>query len=179
MFSGSGRLGRQLILFSTLLGVALASAQQPSPATFDLDKGREVMLVLDGQWRFHPGDDPRWSDPAFNDSAWPLIRSDKSWSDQGYKNMSGYAWYRAAVLVPAAEKPFALYIPAISTKYQVFVDGKPLDHCRDEELGGTPVSSPPIVCTLPTQTPQAHAISLAVRVWHYPHWAMYFGGGME
>jgi sigma-B regulation protein RsbU (phosphoserine phosphatase) len=178
MFSGSGRLGRQLILCSTLFGVALASAQQPSPATFDLDKGREVMLVLDGQWRFHPGDDPRWSDPAFNDSAWPLIRSDKSWSDQGYKNMSGYAWYRARVLVPAGEKPLALYIPRIRTKYQVFVDGRPLPHCRDQELGETAVASPPIVCSLPPQTPQPHSLTLAIRVWHWPHWAMYFGGGM-
>jgi hypothetical protein len=178
MFRGSGRLGRLLILCSILFGVALASAQQPSPATFDLDKGREVILVLDGQWRFHPGDDPRWADPAFNDSAWPLLRSDKTWSDQGYKDMSGYAWYRARVLVPAAEKPLALYIPNIATKYQVFVDGNPLDQCREEELGGAPVSSPPTVCTLPTQTPQAHAITLAVRVWHWPHWAMYYGGGI-
>ena len=134
--------------------------------------------MLDDLWRFHPGDDPRWADPALNDSAWPLLLSDKSWSEQGYKDMSGYAWYRARVLVPAGEKPLALYIPRTNSKFQVFVNGKPLDHCRDEELGGTPVSSPPIVCTLLTQTQRAHAITLAVRVWHWPRWATYFGGGM-
>src|SRR5215469_11787000 len=160
MFSGSGRLGRLLILSFILFGVALASAQQPSPATFDLDKGREVMLVLNGLWRFHPGDDPRWADPSFNDSAWPLLRGDKSWSDQGYKNMGGYAWYRARVLVPAAEKPLALYIPRIYTDYQVFADGKPLEHCRASELGRGPIYNLPTVCTLPSSTPGAHPLTL-------------------
>ena len=47
---------------------------------------------------FHPGDDPRWVDPAFDDSKWPLISAEKGWSEQGYKNMSGTAWYRAKVL---------------------------------------------------------------------------------
>lgn len=137
------------------------------------------MAMLDGLWHFHPGDNMHWADPAFDDSAWPLIHADKPWSEQGYGNMSGYAWYRARVLVPAEEKPLALYIPLIMTKYQVFVDGKPLEHCRDRELGRATVSSPPIVCTLPPQASQPHSIILAVRVWHWPQWAMYYGGGIQ
>lgn len=178
MFSSSRRLGSLVVLCSILFGVSLASAQQPSPATFDLDKGREVMLSLDGLWRFHPGDDPHWADPAFNDSAWPLIRSDKSWSDQGYKNMSGYAWYRARVLVPAAEKPLALYIPRIYPNYQVFVDGKLLEHCRDQYLEQTPLYPNPVVCPLPAGTAQPHSLTLAIRMWQWPRWATYDSGGL-
>ena len=28
---------------------------------------------LDGMWKHHTGDDPRWADPAFDDSAWPTV----------------------------------------------------------------------------------------------------------
>ena len=29
---------------------------------------------LSGMWKHHTGDDPRWADPAFDDSAWPSVR---------------------------------------------------------------------------------------------------------
>ena len=29
---------------------------------------------LSGIWKQHTGDDPRWADPAFDDSAWPSVR---------------------------------------------------------------------------------------------------------
>ncbi len=33
-------------------------AQSSTPGTFDLALDREPMVVLDGSWRFHPGDYP-------------------------------------------------------------------------------------------------------------------------
>jgi hypothetical protein len=63
------------------------------------------------------------ADPAFDDSNWPLIRSDKGWSGQGYKNMAGTAWYRAKVLIPEGEGPLAIYVPYVQTSYQLFADG--------------------------------------------------------
>ena len=51
-------------------------------------------------WRFHTGDDPRWDDPTFDDSQWRLLAGNKSWDDQGYRQYSGYAWYRIHIKVP-------------------------------------------------------------------------------
>src|ERR1700731_3476473 len=51
--------------------------------SFDLDTGRERLVSLDGDWRFHPGDSPTdsgsfaWAQPAFDDSAWKLLDSRK------------------------------------------------------------------------------------------------------
>ena len=28
---------------------------------------------LAGIWKHHAGDDPRWANPAFDDSAWPAV----------------------------------------------------------------------------------------------------------
>jgi len=65
---------RRFASLAVLLFAATAAAQ-----SFDLDRGREPMLSLDGNWRFHPGDSPSapgshqplWAAPAFDDSAWP------------------------------------------------------------------------------------------------------------
>jgi hypothetical protein len=36
------------------------------------------MMSFDGLWHFHTGADPAWASPVFDDSQWPLLRSDKS-----------------------------------------------------------------------------------------------------
>src|SRR5580698_7861755 len=78
---------------------------QPTPAVFDLDQGRELSVPIGGLWRFQVGDDVdganRWASPSFDDSQWPLIRADRSWSEQGFDDLSGSAWYRAKLRIPA------------------------------------------------------------------------------
>src|SRR3954468_12855810 len=34
---------------------------------------RAAATLLDGAWRFHPGDDPAWADPGMNDDGWEAI----------------------------------------------------------------------------------------------------------
>ena len=87
-------------LVAVLLSIAAwLPAQSSISGTFDLASDREPVVVLDGSWRFHPGDDPdgqlNWADANFDDSTWSLIRGDKSWDGQGYENLDGFAWYRA------------------------------------------------------------------------------------
>jgi hypothetical protein len=51
-------------------------------------------MELDGPWRFHVGDDPRWADPGFDDSAWTTVTLSKPLTEQGIDAYSGYGWYR-------------------------------------------------------------------------------------
>ena len=66
-------------LFSVLLvslawlSLLLCAASGLHAQTFNLQTGREPVACLDGLWRFHPGDNPVWSDPNFDDSQWPLL----------------------------------------------------------------------------------------------------------
>ena len=100
-----------------LIGLPRLPAQ-----VFDLGKDREPMMALDGLWRFHPGDDPDgklgWAQPDFDDSKWALISSEIGWSDQGYRNMSGMAWYRAKVFVGKDNSQLSLYIPKCYSSYR-------------------------------------------------------------
>jgi hypothetical protein len=106
-----------------LVMLAMAVCTLACAQSFDLTNGRIPVASLDGLWRFHTGDDPAWADPNFNDSQWPLLRSDKDWSSQGYKDYSGFAWYRFQVTVPAGVGQISLYLPLIFTCYEVYADG--------------------------------------------------------
>ncbi|MGD0737838.1 MAG: SpoIIE family protein phosphatase [Terracidiphilus sp.] len=177
----------RLVCFAAAVSAATLSAQ-----SFDLDKGRESIVSLAGLWRFHPGDSPTlpstnprdqptplWAQPNFDDSAWPLLLSGRSWSTQGYTGLSGFAWYRFTVDIPAGNKPTSLMLAPIVTSYQVYVDGN--------LVGGSGRMPPTILPNTVisyriyplTQSGSAsqRTVQVAIRVWHSPIWAGYVGGG--
>jgi sigma-B regulation protein RsbU (phosphoserine phosphatase) len=159
------------------------AASKNGEASFNYEASREPVVSLDGLWHFHPGDDAKWSDPAFDDSNWPLLRSDQPWSDQGYPGMSGFGWYRFNILVPAMHPALALDLGPIVTSWQAFVDGKLVT-----SVGHMPPNIFPTVNSnyhlVPLIGPGAgseHSASrrilVAIRVWHSPIWSSYIGGG--
>jgi hypothetical protein len=91
-------------------------AQNPLCAqSFDLAHDRLPLTSLDGLWRFQTGDDPAWAAPDFNDSKWPLLRSDQDWAKQGYKDYSGVAWYRFQLVLPEGSEQISISLPEINT----------------------------------------------------------------
>jgi hypothetical protein len=172
--------------------LALAASAACLPAqSFDLDRGREPLVSLDGLWRFHPGDSPLqgsqpkgeraelWAEPGFDDSSWKLLKSDQSWSAQGYPGLSGFGWYRFRVQVPPADKPTALLLAPIVTSFEVYVDG----HFAGSSGRMPPSTIPSTVFSYklfpltPAGSPQARTVQVAIRVWHSPVWSSYVGGG--
>ncbi len=170
-------------LFSVLL-VSLASLSLLLCAipglhaqTFNLQTGSEPVASLDGLWRFHTGDDPAWANPYFDDSQWPLLRSDETWGQQGYKNYGGFAWYRFTVAVPEGSRNWSIYLGPMETGYQLYVDG---------HLAG---SFGPILSSLnyaissrsfdlsPAAASGPRTFHIAIRAWHLPVWADYVPGG--
>src|SRR5580698_3754421 len=180
--------GPSLRRLAALAAVILACALALHAQSFDLDRDRQPLVSLDGNWRFHPGDSPPepassnsflWAQQTFDDSAWPLLKSDRSWSDQGYPNLSGYAWYRFTLRMPAASQPTSLLLAPILTSFQVFADGK---------LVGQSGQMPPTIVPNARLSPQvfpltqststtSQTIQVAIRVWHSPMGAGYVGGG--
>lgn len=163
---------RKLLLLLALTAPGLSACAQ----VFDMDRDRVPMAPLDGLMRFHTGDDPRWSDPGFDDSGWPLIASERSWSEQGYQDYGGFAWYRFKVILPRQHPQLGLYIPGIVTSYQVFADGQLVG-----SFGGFPPHA--TIYNLHHHIvllPQEHGsqMEIAIRVWHWPRWASHTGGGM-
>src|SRR5210317_1793663 len=63
-----------------LLVIALASFGFNNPTALPVlslsEQGlKEISLPPDRGWKYHPGDNPDWSAPDFDDSSWELIGS--------------------------------------------------------------------------------------------------------
>jgi phosphoserine phosphatase RsbU/P len=179
---------RHLFLFLGLLaqplGILRAQLTGPPiirtpPANFSLITGRAPIAYLAGQWRFQPGDDPHFADPGFDDSHWELLDSYQSWSQQGYKDLSGFAWYRFRVTVPAGDQAFSLLLPAIYTSYQCFIDGELRLATGDFPPRKYMIYQiVPAAVALPTASRrQDKTFTVALRVWHSPFIAGFIGGG--
>jgi len=187
------RLCPHLRRLAVLSALALAGAVSFHAQSFDLDRDRESLVSLDGLWRFHPGDSPPasasanspdatpgflWAEPNFDDSAWTLLKSDRSWSGQGYKDMSGYGWYRFTVHVPAGDAPTSLMLAPIVTSFQLFVDGHlvGISGQMPTIVPNTRISHQVFPLTQSASS-TARTLHIAIRVWHSPIWAGYMGGG--
>jgi phosphoserine phosphatase RsbU/P len=175
-------------IFGWLAALAFCVPAAVLPAqSFDLDRGRQAVVSLDGFWRFHPGDSPKdsatgaflWAQPGFDDSGWKLLRSDESWSDQGYPGMGGYAWYRFTIEIPPGSKPTSLLLAPIVSGFELFVGGR---------FDGSSSDMPPIMVPntrfsyrlfplAQAGSGAARTVHVAIRVWHSPVWSSYMGGG--
>jgi Stage II sporulation protein E (SpoIIE) len=152
------------------------------PGTFNFDRDREPIISLNGVWRFHPGDDPDgklgWAKPDFDDSSWPLLRSNTGWGEQGYEGYSGFAWYRFKVLLPNEQRRWAISLPRLLTSYQIFADNRLIG-----QFGGMPPHAEYVVgfdqiFALPGGLPSpGHAVTFAIRVWHWPRLPKGVSGG--
>lgn len=134
-----------VIVFSALHAFAQPAQRGLTAATSTHDAHQIVLgkaaVELTGPWKFHTGDDPRWADPGFNDSAWgamdltpPAGSVDPSlgssgyipgWTANGFPGYSGYAWYRLRFHIMAGQSQLALLMPIdVDDAYQVFWNGK-------------------------------------------------------
>ena len=166
------------ICVSVSLGCICAAQAQPAGGKFSFDLDREPIASLDGQWRFHAGDDPRWSQPDFDDNNWTLIRTGQSWYTQGFPQLDGFAWYRATIQIPDKPQDLSLLVPYVVTSYQVFANGQLLGG-----VGAIPPRKHPVgqfrvwaVYHLPPTNSNTRTVVLAFRVWHSPVWQDLIGG---
>lgn len=168
---------------ATIALVAQLTSAQPSPpleqksaALFSPAQNHEPVISLDGLWRFHAGDDPQWASPSFDDSTWALIRSDQSWTAQGFKVENGFAWYRFRAQAPSTSTPMAILLPAILTDYEVFADGVRIGGFGKMPPNGSLRFNQPFLYRVAPSSSGA-TIQFAIRVWHHPIFATYLGGG--
>jgi hypothetical protein len=177
----SDATGRVLFLLSLFAILSVSNARSAPPAVFQLDN--QHLTTVDGQVRFHLGDDPDgkfgWAQPECDDASWPLLRTSSNWATQGYPRYYGFAWYRFKLIVPANETSFAIGVPRILSSYQIFADGERIGKFGDLPPQPRIVNGYNQIFPLPSNnSSQPREISIAIRVWHTPTPASYLGGGI-
>lgn len=139
--------------------------------------------VLDGAWRFHPGDDARWANPQIDDRNWdrldlvslPSNRDNDvglpgllaGWNAHGHLKLEGYGWYRRRVTVPTRGDFVLLGPTMVDDGYEMFWDGQPLGGIG--QLGAQPnvIGARPFLARLPRQTDRRSGV-LAIRTFMQP-----------
>ncbi len=133
------------------------------------------MSILEGQWRFHTGDDLQWGEPGFNDSDWPTVSLGQSLAEQGIDTYTGYGWYRlkmqpeqlARFSSLASGQPLSLLVSSNTVgQLDVFVNGAEAGHTRGMTESPSEFRSPPFVVQL---SPAASGPTvIAIRTWAGP-----------
>lgn len=139
--------------------------------------------ALDGPWRFHPGDNPAWSQPGTDDGSWeritlvsnPDIRDGDvgipgyldGWRARGHPGLAGYGWYRRQVSIPRQGDFVLLGPPIVNDGYEMFWDGQPIGGIG--KLSGSPKvnGARPFLVRLPASS-GAHTALLAIRTFMQP-----------
>jgi sigma-B regulation protein RsbU (phosphoserine phosphatase) len=165
------------MLFACFVFLFFPSTALLRAQTFNLQTGRQPIASLDGLWRFHTGDNPAWASPNFDDSQWPLLRSDESWTKQGYPDYGGYAWYRFTIQVPDGSKPLSLLLPSIYTGYQVYANGKLIGGAGSATPTRDPVFAQATLFPLRTGHTTLKTIQIVLRVWQYKPFASFGARG--
>jgi hypothetical protein len=125
-----------LVITISLLQVSAGAKAEDSVLTFG-----PAAVALNGPWRFHVGDDPRWADSNFDDSSWEtvdltpkpgahdgdggLTNYTSGWAARGHSGYSGFAWYRMTVRVAdsGADSLWLAGPALVDSAYQLYVDG--------------------------------------------------------
>lgn len=184
-----GRTARRLFLRAILCWLAVScgfvlplrsqqAAQQSSPTANAPAPGpaaTRAVLNLDGQWRFHTGDDPAWADPAFNDSDWPTISLSDSLVEQGIDTYTGYAWYRLKIqpqqFAQIANPNVVPQLAVLATSYSVgqlavYVNGYESGHTGGMTEKPSEYQSPPFVVQV--SPAKFGPTVIAIRTWAGP-----------
>lgn len=179
-----------LVAFAIVI-VDLASGGRPDPPTL-----RAAATLLDGPWRFHTGDDPRWADANTDDSDWETLDMTAlpgshdgdvglpdyvgGWMAHGHPGYHGYAWYRRTVAVPDGSASWDILGPTlVEDGYELYWNGQRLG--GSGRLGPTPrvVGTRPLQFALPADAAGTRGV-LAVRAYMRPRsGASADGGGMH
>jgi hypothetical protein len=167
------------VIATAIVVAILAIGGRPDPAEL-----RASAPLLDGQWRFRLGDDPRWVGANLDDTTWeeldltaPATSIDgdvglpnyvAGWMAHGHADYKGYACYRRKVLVPEGKRTWdILGPPAVDHGYELYWNGQKLGGLGRLNTSPRVVGIRPTIFTLPAGAEGKEGV-LAIRVYMEP-----------
>lgn len=152
-----GRAAVCVLLLALLLTSSASTAQPPGAGAHEL-------------WATQTGDDPRWSRPEFNDSAWPRADVRSTWREQGHQGYDGMVWFRRVVQLEdearlAGQKnELALLLgPPVYGGYEAYAGGRWIGRSRGWSAA-LPFAFPEVFRVPSDAIGKDGTVSLALRV---------------
>jgi len=101
-----------------------SGADRPDVVAFTQQK-LERILCLSKAWRYHPGDDPAWADPAFDDSSWALVEPSLRDLDAVPNGWPGIGWFRRRVMLDPSVEDATIGVWAVQVgASELYIDGE-------------------------------------------------------
>lgn len=163
-----------VVSYFAFAGLPAAVSQQilvnaPAPGSFNVAGIGTGTRQMDGLWQFHLGDNPRWSQPDFDDRTWEHLPADKPWGDAGHPGYTGFAWYRRQIaLDPADNTPLGLLLPPLNSVAEVYWNGVKVGGIGTLPPHAFWYYNPHSVAILLPSPMDAHSATLAIRLWEHP-----------
>ena len=149
---------------------SVPAAHPSNPSVIDLREARQALTVVSTQWRFHPGNDPQWATPNYDDSGWKLLKVSEDLDAQGYREEQDQAWFRFTITIPAQTPGLVIEMPRIRKNYRLYANGLEVGGIGDFPPGPahSTVGAPRIFTlpVIPSQQPQR--MTIALRFWQSP-----------
>lgn len=129
----------KIILISHLIFVAFgfitpATAQVsetiPDKLVLKLNEANSDLELSVYPWKYHPGDNPEWANPTFDDTEWESIGTLGTLAPQGElseRGWEGIGWFRLHVSVPDKQLwniPLALMVMYHAGASEIYLDGE-------------------------------------------------------
>ncbi len=98
-------------------------------------------LHLGPNWLFHPGDNPQWASPTFDDHDWTIVSEQRGLAFYGFHGMR-YGWYRMHIHLGPGAPAATIAVADIDGSYEVYTNGVriggdgPMDHHAYESQYG-------------------------------------------
>ena len=154
------------IAFVSLLALVFAPVVYASGDPFIAPSPGPGIMVIEGKWQFHLGDDLSWSKAAFDDSAWEQLNADRYWGAQTHPGYTGFAWYRKQIHLTGRPGKVAVLIPPVQDAYELFWNGQKIGEFGKLPPHGWRWATPRGV-VYPLGTAPLDGV-LALRVWKSP-----------
>ncbi len=141
-------LPRRIAVLALVFGAvaAVATGQEPKPAELTAQglAGSPDGVQFTYSWRFHPGDDPAWAAPAFDDAKWETVVPLMPPGRLPRGGWPGVGWFRRHLRVEPAlwGVPLAVRIEAAGSA-DIYLDGK-LVHRAGPPATGAVSEAPPV-----------------------------------
>jgi hypothetical protein len=104
---------------------ALVPAQAPSSSVKEITAWPEGTVPINDGWRMRSGDEPAWSQPGYDDSAWRVVSLAARSLDARQDPPIGFVWYRLHLRFPAGRPAMGLLVQLPENANEVFVNGSP------------------------------------------------------
>ena len=87
----------------------------------------DKVALYSAPWKYHPGDNPEWANPAFDDTAWEFANTMLFKAELPESGWEGIGWFRLHLSVPDEElwnMPLALYVTYQAGASEIYLDGE-------------------------------------------------------